>query len=218
MLEQEKNKQLQAKVAELEANVKKLEAEVERLSKSRGKINQEMVGLKGDMLNVAFVIDASGSMLENNRWEFSHRVLNTWMQHLEVEKCVVIAFSADVQIFPPDGELLELQGMKGEENRKRMLEFLKTIKPNGGTNTRSALRKAYSISSIDTIVLFTDGAPNNGKTANFDPAEATEIYKLVEANKKLPINAVGLGNYFKGETSDFLMKIKELSNGTFLGR
>jgi hypothetical protein len=66
--------------------------------------------------------------------------------------------------------------------------------------------------------LFTDGAPNDGHSAVFDPKIAEQIYTLCKAHPDVPINAVGLGDYFKPELSQFLLRIAETTGGTFLGR
>ena len=48
-----------------------------------------------------------------------------------------------------------------------------------------------------------------------------EVYALIQRSqvaRPVPINAVGLGDYFKPELSDFLMKVSQLTGGVFIGR
>jgi hypothetical protein len=127
-------------------------------------------------------------------------------------------FSTDAHVFPQDNTFLDVRGSAGEANRKRLLEQIKDTKPDGGTNTLLALQMAYQCPQLDTIILFTDGEPNNGESNQFDPEIAERIYALCRQHKDIPVNTVGLGNYFKPQLSGFLMKVAQETDGSFLGR
>ncbi len=64
----------------------------------------------------------------------------------------------------------------------------------------------------------TDGEPNNGESNQFDPEIAEKIYALCRQHKGIPVNTVGLGNYFKPQLSGFLIRVAQETGGSFLGR
>jgi hypothetical protein len=85
------------------------------------------------------------------------------------------------------------------------------------TNTYAALQKAYQY-DVDSILLFSDGAPSLSSSGIFEPAAAKQIYELCRAHPSIPINTVGLGNYFDQNASSFLMSLAKITNGTFRGQ
>jgi Mg-chelatase subunit ChlD len=184
-------------------------------------LHKELIGLKGNLRRVAVIFDTSGSMAESGRWEQARGVVGTWLEHLAISECVLILFSNDAQIFPEDGAFLDMHGPRGVANRRLLLNRIEATKPDGGTNTLLALQTAYRCPNLDTIILFTDGEPNNPKgiVANqFDPQVAEKIYTLLQQHKDIPVNTVGLGNYFKPQLSGFLMRVARDTGGSFLGR
>lgn len=184
-------------------------------------LHKELIGLKGNLRRVAIIFDTSGSMAQGDRWEQARGVVATWLEHLAIGECILVLFSNDAQVFPEDGSFLDLRGPNGAANRKLLLDRIKAAKPDGGTNTLAALEAAYRCSNLGTIILFTDGEPNNPKAmvANqFDPEVAQRIYALLQQHKNIPVNAVGLSNYFKPQLSGFLMRVAQDTGGSFLGR
>jgi len=181
-------------------------------------LHKELIGLKGDLRRVAIIFDTSGSMGQDGRWEYARGVVATWLEHLAISECALVLFSTDAHVFPQDGNFLDVRGSAGEANRKRLLEQIKYTKPDGGTNTLLALQMAYECPQLDTIILFTDGEPNNGNSNKFDPEIAERIYALCQQHKGIPVNTVGLGNYFKPQLSGFLMRVAQETGGSFLGR
>jgi hypothetical protein len=188
-----------------------------------GRNNQELVGLTGRLERVAILFDASGSMRQaaakegGNRWAEAQQIAETWLQHLNVHKCVLIVFSTDVRTFPEDGSLANLGGPAGKANRDSLLQRVKTVQPGGGTNTYDALRTAYRY-DIDSILLFSDGAPSVESSGKFDASTAERIYQLCRTHPDIPIHTMGLGNYFDQSASTFLMTLAKLTNGSFRGR
>lgn len=184
-------------------------------------LHKELIGLKGNLRRVAIIFDTSGSMAESGRWEQARGVVATWLEHLAISECVLVLFSNDAQRFPEDGSFLDMRGQRGTANRRLLLNRIEAAKPDGGTNTLLALQVAYRCPNLDTIILFTDGEPNDPKgiVANqFDPEIAQKIYALLQQHKDIPVNTVGLGNYFKPQLSGFLMRVAKDTGGSFLGR
>lgn len=180
-------------------------------------INRELVGLRGGLKRVAVLFDASGSMTQKGRWEEVQRIALTWLDHLEVDECVLIVFSSGATAFPTDGSLLRVSGPEGAANRVRLLEYLKSVKPEGWTNTLAAMQLAYRY-PVDTIILFSDGAPTYETVNRFNSEAAEQIYALCRQHANIPVNAVGLGNYFDQDFSTFLRTTAQLTGGTFVGR
>jgi len=185
-------------------------------------VHRELVGLNGKLHNVAVLFDVSGSMAEKigeqSRWDEARSVVETWLEHLAVNQCVLILFGTDVRTVPSDGTL---RPIKTEEDRDELIAGLTGVVPSGRTNTFEAMERAYKY-DIDTIILFTDGAPNkpSGGQGGSDPEEVKRIYRLCEqqAQREIPVNTVGLGNYFDAELSAFLRKLAADTGGTYRGR
>ncbi|MDP6721435.1 MAG: VWA domain-containing protein, partial [Pirellulaceae bacterium] len=187
-------------------------------------VNRKLVGINGNLKRVAMLFDASGSMKQKgedaggDRWQDAQNIASTWLGHLDVDECVLIVFSSDVRTFPNDGTMSSIQGPDGKVNRARLMEQLKAVEPEGWTNTLEALETAYAYDGIDTILLFSDGAPTFANSGRFDPDVAEKIYALCRKNPNVPVNTVGLGNYFDQNLSTFLRTVANISGGTFRGR
>jgi peptidoglycan hydrolase CwlO-like protein len=213
----------------LEGEKQKLETELSEAERKRradllaeAENNKQLVGLKGPMRRVAILFDASGSMKQAgvrgaDRWVEAQSIAAIWLQHLNVEECLLIVFASDVRTFPEDGTLVNVQGPSGAARREALLQRVRKIEPAGVTNTLAALRKAYEY-DVDTILLLSDGAPSQATTGKYDPALAQEIYQLCRAHAGIPVNTIGLGNYFDQETSTFLRTVASISGGGFRGQ
>lgn len=214
---------LKGEKQELEQRLTKsaLEHQAALIEESRN--NRELVGLTGRLERVAILFDASGSMRNattigtGDRWAEAQRIAATWLEHLNVQQCVLIVFASDVRTFPENGSLADLRGESGKANRELLLQRVKSVSPGGSTNTYDALRKAYQY-DIDSILLFSDGAPSELAGGVFEPAVAQRIYALCRAHPNIPIHTIGLGNYFDQSASTFLMSLAKLTNGTFRGQ
>jgi hypothetical protein len=132
-----------------------------------------------------------------------------------MDHCVLIVFNSTVKTYPADGTLLSLAE---PDSRERLRKFLDGVQPIDGTNTRAAMMKAYEYKNLDTIILFTDGAPNNGHTTVYQPEEATKIFDLCKQHPGVQVNTIGVGNYFDADMSKFLLELSKRTGGTFLGR
>jgi uncharacterized coiled-coil DUF342 family protein len=181
-------------------------------------IRRELVGLQGPLGRVAILFDASESMAKGGRWESARKVVESWVANLSMRECRLIVFNSFIKPFPADGSVINLQGDDGDKKRRELVAFLAETKPEYQTNTRQALEEAYKTEGLDTIILFTDGAPTAGRSGVPSEAEAEEIYKLINRNPNIAINAVGIGAYFDPKLATFLLKVSELSNGSFMGR
>jgi hypothetical protein len=209
---------------EIESRLDQAERQRELALLRETRLNRELVGLKGKLKRVAVLFDASGSMNAKsadhqiNRWAEARQIAGTWLRYLDADECVLIVFSSDVRCFPEDGSFARLRGEQSDERRQQLLKSLETIEPKGWTNTLGALRKAYEYPALDTIILFSDGAPTNVNLGRFDSAVAEEIYQLCRRHADVPINTIGLGNYFERDLSTFLTTVARITGGAFQGR
>jgi uncharacterized coiled-coil DUF342 family protein len=183
--------------------------------------NRELVGLKGSLHKVAIIVDASGSMRQTgadgaDRWTEAQAIAATWLKHLNVQQCALIVYSTDVRTFPADGSLIDLRGEAGAANRDQLLQRLQAIQPGGWTDTLAAFQKAYEY-DVDTILLLSDGAPSKVASGIYQDALAQQIYQLCREHPGIPVNAIGLGNYFDQEMSTFLRTVANLTGGSFRG-
>jgi len=217
-------------VAALSREVKQLQAEL----KSRPMVHQELLGVKGRLKRVVILLDHSGSMnietkigagQQKSRWDYCKGIVRTWVRHLDMEECVLIVFSRNVTIHPLRGKGPQktFQVKASPADRKKLTDLLDELpRPRGATNTLEALEQAYRIPDVTAMILFTDGRPEM-------PGESTEqlqnkVLALIEREKKapgrdLPINTVGLGNYYaeKG-LCEFLLRVADSTGGVFIGR
>jgi hypothetical protein len=179
-------------------------------------------------------------MKESNLWEPSINIVSTWVRELELEGCVMIVYDDQVEVLKGDNKnpqflknhwlsfhnpLLDFTGDAGKKQQEQIFNTLRKLEPRGGTATHDALKKAYEF-DIDTILLFTDGEPTHvdGKQEYQEVAES-QTHALVAKYKhrNIPINTIGLGNYFKvnkdqARLANFLKKLADDTGGAFIGR
>jgi len=180
------------------------------------KVRHELLGLRGNLRNVAIVIDSSQSMKSGGRWQDATSLMKQWVECLDMQACVVIVFHNHVYRHPQKG-VFDFANDR-DAAIAEIRDFLQRVEPKGQTNTLAALEAAYAIRGLDTIILFTDGSPNLDAKAGSDPELIKAIYELCRSKKEIPINAIGIGNYFKPELSKFLLTLAEITGGTFIGR
>ena len=72
--------------------------------------------------------------------------------------------------------------------------------------------------NIDMIVLFTDGAPNNGVDFEFRREVADKVIAVCQEHPRIPVNVVAMGDYFNKDFSGFLLSLTTPSGGAFVGR
>jgi hypothetical protein len=212
---------LQAQNQELVDNLSAAERKRQSELAAQAEHNRALVGLKGACKRVAILFDASGSMRQpgaggSDRWKEAQDIASVWLEHISVEKCVLIVFSSDVRTFPTDGSLEDFQSPDGASKRAELMKELKSITPGGWTNTYEALAKAYQY-DVDTVVLFSDGAPSKVASGAYDDVMAKQIYALCRQHPGVPVNTIGLGNYFDQDMSTFLRTVATLTGGAFRG-
>lgn len=231
--------QLEADLALATVGLAKLRNDAARPT-SEGEVRQEILSLKGGLpnhgiSNVVILLDRSGSMDIGGRWKDAISVVETWLTHLPIRNCALVTFNNTCESFPGAGRWLDLSGSNGAQNRRSLVNELRGLKPDGGTDTQQAIETAYSYPNVDTIILFTDGKPqlveSEGSTATAKGAQLLFERKPAPKNMtepildfcknhvpRVPINTVAIGNYFNVDLAGFLLKLSQETGGTFIGR
>ena len=176
-------------------------------------VRTELLGLRGDLSRVAILFDTSASMKIGGRWEDALHVIESFLRHLPMKQCVLISFNSECTRFPHRG-LITVD----DKGREQLRTFLTRSRLEEGTNTQAALELAYGEKDIRSIILFTDGAPNDGEQLTFEPRFAESILSLCDQHRDIPINVVALGDYFKKDYGNFLLQLSQKTKGNFLGR
>jgi hypothetical protein len=191
----------------------------------------EVLGFQGQFRNVVFIIDVSHSMthisdpnrpgFENDtynpqRWNKTKREIVSWARHLPMETLRLVVFHSNVFEYPGGGKFFSMRGAERGEAVGVLEKGLDRVKPTGQTNTLGALEKAYSYPDVDTMILFTDGNPvvEGAKTADL----IASVRGLIRQHRNIPVNVVGIGEYFEKSFADFLRDIASVTGGEFIGR
>lgn len=191
----------------------------------------DVLGFKGKFKNVVFIIDISESMLQvsgpvsrdargdaapRQRWNKTKREIVSWARHLPMESLRLVVFHSNVFEYPGGGKFFSMKGDDRAEAVRVLEKGLSNVVPNYQTNTLAAFRKAYSYPGIDTMILFTDGKPF--LEGSDQPALIAEVQRLVRQHRDIPVNVVGIGEYFEKSFADFLRDIADATGGEFIGR
>ena len=210
-LELNKNKDLFARIEKLERINKELRDA--QGSNTEGAVRAELLGLKPPLNKVVFVVDRSSSMNEKEgvkKWEDCIQTIKTWINSLPVQNAALIVFDDDIKVFPSDGKPM----FKLPEDSIKLTNELDNLQPKGGTKTQAALWKAYSsYGDIDAIILFTDGAPEEGIDSVL-----TFVDEMARQKPNTRIYTVGIGDYLNGQMGRFLREASKRTGGTFIGR
>lgn len=165
-----------------------------------------LVGLKGNMRNVVFIFDHSGSMKENRFPEY-RQLLQEWVRELPFERFNIVMFCD--QVSPFQSEMVS----GTPTNRTLAVEFIGRFEPEGTTATLEALQLGFRQRGVDTLVLMSDGAPNGGAQGIADVLDWTKAN-----NRGVVINSVAMGNYFNQAYGAFLQQLSQDHGGMFIGR
>lgn len=200
---------------------------------------QGVVGLKGKFKNVAFIFDSSASLalaggldtpenrtLGTQRFQEYKTLLAGWLTVLPFEKLMIIDFDNIISVPQAWKDSPLVDATPG--NRAAAVAFVNAAKADGTTNTYGAFEKALAYPDIDTIVFFSDGAPNNQE--NKQPVSDEEIKEAIKWNldniiklnssraNPVVINSIAIGEYLNKSYGEFLRDLAKKTDGQFLGR
>lgn len=113
--------------------------------------------------DVVFVMDTSGSMA-GKKLEQAKKAMTFCVENLnDADRFEIVRFSTEAEL------LFEKMTEASRSNRDRALEFIKGLKPIGGTAISEALNAALKLKPRDSdrpfmVVFLTDGKPTIGET------------------------------------------------------
>ena len=84
-----------------------------------------------------------------------------------------------------------------DKSKAKAKAFVKTLQANGGTFTLNALKAAFRIKGADTLVLLSDGMPNDFDPKLNQPQPPSKILDDLSAlnrARRLVINTFGFGS------------------------
>ena len=211
---------LQASKLARQLDLRRRDARFRQMVADEQRLRQEVLELKGDLDRVVFVVDASRSMSDSQRWQQAQSLMANWLKYLPVKEAALVVFNDSYRRFPREGGFLPMN----DKNRTELVSVLRNIRPSGGTNTPLAMQVAYSYWNAQNIILFTDGRPQVRFQSTEALVEQTLQFVAQRKHREIVINTVGLGDYFntdKGtdsETFRLLVGLAEETGGSFRGR
>lgn len=142
-------------------------------------------------LNLALVIDSSGSMAESDKFMHASQAARLVVENLTDRDVVsLIVFNQEVTVLSPAGRAV---------NKEFLARRLSEVMPQGWTNLSAGVLEGFAqIASqgadgqVKQVILLTDGLPNRGVT------EPGELRKLVDAshNRGIRLSTLGCGAEF----------------------
>ena len=198
---------LQKRIESLQIELAKCKADDE----GNGEVAKELLGLKGKLSKVVFLLDRSSSMANSGRWETAAATVTDWLKHLGMDQVAIITFGTQVEAFPDAGSFLPADD-------PRLVEFVQKVPVSGQTATFGALYLAFSeYADCDTFLVFTDGEPSPGFTGNTDKSAVIRLVKD-QLKPSQTINVIGIGDYFSKSMRDFVKSLANHGRGAFIGR
>jgi len=157
-------------------------------------------GIRAEGQLFIYVVDCSGSMLDDDRLVRAKRELRRSVTNLQLPQRFQIIFYNDRPV-PIMGELPRSADLTA---KTQMNQWLRLIEPDGGTDPRGALGMALAVRP-DAIFLLSDGEFPDGT-----------VEAIAKKNpRKVPIHCVDLSG---GEAGDQLQRIARESGGQYASR
>ena len=158
-------------------------------------------GVKARGLFFVYVVDCSGSMIDDDRMPRATIELRRSVLSLQSPQKFEVIFYNNESIPMPGGPIARSADTQA---KNQMMSWLRQIEPDGGTDPRVAVEQALWLHP-DAVFLLSDG--------EFPKGTAEEIAKL--NTKKIPIHCVDLAGGLGG---DHLRRIAQASGGRYVGR
>jgi Ca-activated chloride channel family protein len=141
----------------------------------RGQEGILQIGLQGKKLpfeglppmNLAFVIDTSDSMNEEDKITWVKESMAVFMNKIrDADFLALVSFNETAQV------LFESTRMDSPEKRRRFLDAVNGLKPEGGTDLEAGLKAGYEQvlanyreGSVNRVLFFSDGTEFSGRLA-----------------------------------------------------
>ena len=159
-------------------------------------------------MNLAIVIDKSGSMSEKNKLDYVKRAVDYIIDKLGPDDYVsIVTYNDDVDVLQPSANISEKYDLR---------EKVSDIKAGGYTNLSGGMlegyeqvNRNYSRGYVNRVLLLTDGLANRGITDRYELAD-----KVRDLNRRdgITISTFGVGNDFN---ENLLTDIADYGRGNY---
>ena len=168
-------------------------------------VDFEFMGVRVRSSRIIFLIDKSGSM-HGKRWEKLLDNLEDVIMNLDTPSDInIITFSSFPTSFKQSIQPVS-KALKHEA-----VAWLKRESPSGGTGTGRALETAFRDPEVETIVLLSDGYPNQ------EPQAIYGIVELLQGKREKPITIHTVA-YQTDQGKNFLRELAKRNKGRFANR
>jgi hypothetical protein len=177
--------------------------------KEGGKARTSLFGAVGEGFKFVYVFDRSASM--GGSGQESLRVVKTEfsasLKSLDtVHQFQIISYNERPTVFNPSGSPGRL-AFATEKNKERAIRFVESIKADGGTEHKDALKAAIRLKP-DAIFFLTDA-----DDPKLSPAQLEEIQRMAAG---IRINAIEFGAGPKSEKASFLADLARQNGGDYV--
>lgn len=167
----------------------------------------QVPGAARSPVNVALVIDRSGSMAGEKLFQAKQAARKLVEQLGDQDRIAVIHFGSDVKTFKG--------GRATPATREQLLSYIDQIEDEGGTNIgdgldagKVQLLMANGEYKVNRIILMSDGEPTEGATA---PGDLIQVARQIHA-QGVTLSAIGLGTDFN---EDLMQALAENGSGAY---
>ena len=158
-------------------------------------------------MNIALVIDKSGSMAEAGKMGYVKEAARTMVDRLQYgDRFAIVAYDDDVHVLVRSESL---------EDRRRARDQIDRLYPGGSTNLGAGLtegyeqvRRHYIDRGINRVLLLSDGLANRGITS---PGELSRIVNR-KSRRGVSLTTFGVGLDFN---EDLMASLAESGRGTY---
>lgn len=158
-------------------------------------------------LNLALVIDKSGSMADADKMSRVRESLVELISHLrESDRISIVVFDTEARVLVPSCNPYDREGIK---------RLIRQIEPGGGTNIHGGLilgyeeaEKYYQPNATNRVILLTDGIANYGVT---DPVQIA-CDSLQYNRRGIDLSTIGVG---RDLNEDLLRQLARSGRGLF---
>jgi Ca-activated chloride channel family protein len=158
-------------------------------------------------LNLALVIDKSGSMADSDKMSRVKAALQALVSRLrDMDVLSIVVFDSDAEVLLP---------ARSAADRGTIRQLIQEIRPGGSTNIHAGLmlgyreaRKNYRRDSTNRVILLTDGIANQGET---DPERIAQD-SLRFNDEGIDLSTIGVGLDLN---KDLLRQLAKSGRGAF---
>lgn len=167
----------------------------------------EVPGAERAAVNLALVLDRSGSMQGRKLTQAKQAAKHLVAQLRAVDRLAIVHYGSDVRSLP--------SAYATEANKERMSRFISSIYDEGGTNIGEGLERARELLlangselKASRLILISDGQPTEGQTR---PGALVSLAREIR-QMGISVSAIGVGEDFN---EDLMQGLAEVGAGAY---